>query len=63
MVTPSCSCESAVQVAEDAALTADEAVRLLGRHVPRREAARHAADYLRALLAGIERKNGWQLAE
>ncbi len=63
MVTPSCSCESEVRVAEEAALTVDEAVKLLGRHVGRREAAHHAADYLRGLLADIERKNGWQLAE
>lgn len=63
MVTPSCTCESEVNVAEEAALTVDEAVRLLSQHVPRREAARHAADYLRGLLADIERKNGWQLAE
>ncbi len=63
MVTPSCTCESEVKVAEEAALTVDEAVKLLGRHVHRREAVRHAADYLRGLLADIERKNGWQLAE
>src|SRR5690349_5038724 len=29
----------------------------------RRAAARHAADYLRGLVADVERKNGWQLAE
>jgi SRSO17 transposase len=63
MVTPSCTCESEVKVAEEAALTVDEAVRLLQQHVHRQEAARHAADYLRGLLADIERKNGWQLAE
>jgi SRSO17 transposase len=63
MVTPSCNCESEVKVAEEAALTVEEAVSLLGQHVHRREAARHAADYLRGLLADVERKNGWQLAE
>ena len=63
MVTPSCTCESEVKVAEQAELTVDEAVRLLGQRVRRREAALHAADYLRGLLADIERKNGWQLAE
>lgn len=63
MITPRCNCESDVKVAEEAALTVDEALRRLGRHVRPREAARHAADYLRGLLADIERKNGWQLAE
>ncbi|MHB1032961.1 MAG: IS701 family transposase [Pirellulaceae bacterium] len=63
MVTPSCSCESEVKVADEAALAVDEAVRLLGQHVRRREVANHAADYLHGLLADIERKNGWQLAE
>ncbi len=63
MVTPSCSCESEVKVADEAALAVDEAVRLLGQHVRRREAANHAADYLHGLLADIERKNSWQLAE
>jgi len=36
---------------------------LLRRHVRRPEAARHTADYVRGLLADIDRKNGWQLAE
>lgn len=63
MVAPSCTCESEVKMAEGAALTIDAAAGLLGQHVHRREAARHAADYLHALLADIERKNGWQLAE
>ena len=35
----------------------------LRRHLRRPEAAAHAADYLRGLLAAVERKNGWQLAE
>jgi SRSO17 transposase len=35
----------------------------LRRHVHRPEAAAHAADYLRGLVADVERKNGWQLAE
>jgi SRSO17 transposase len=38
------------------------AVRLRG-HFRRPESAEHAADYLRGLLAEVERKNGWQLAE
>jgi SRSO17 transposase len=32
-------------------------------HFRRPEAHTHAADYLRGLLAEVERKNGWQLAE
>lgn len=35
----------------------------LGPHFRRRAAQRHAADYLRGLVADVERKNGWQLAE
>ena len=35
----------------------------LQRQFHRPEAAAHAADYLRGLLAEVERKNGWQLAE
>jgi SRSO17 transposase len=35
----------------------------LRRHFHRPEAAAHAADYLRGLVAEVERKNGWQLAE
>lgn len=35
----------------------------LRRRVRRPEAAAHAADYLRGLVADVERKNGWQLAE
>jgi SRSO17 transposase len=63
MVAPTCSCVSEVQVANEAAHTVDAAVQLLAGHVRRREARQHAADYLRGLLADVERKNGWQLAE
>lgn len=35
----------------------------IGPRFARAEARRHAADYLRGLLGGAERKNGWQLAE
>jgi SRSO17 transposase len=35
----------------------------LRRHFRRPEAAEHAVDYLRGLVADVERKNGWQLAE
>jgi SRSO17 transposase len=35
----------------------------LGGHFARSEAAKTAADYLRALLSGVERKTSWQMAE
>src|SRR4051794_26298171 len=35
----------------------------IGRHFARSEPRRRAAGYIRALLGGAERKNGWQLAE
>ena len=63
MVAPTCSCVSEVQVANEAARTIDAASQLLAGHLRRREARQHAADYLRGLLADVERKNGWQLAE
>jgi len=44
--------------ADFAALTAR-----IGPRFARAEARRHAGDYLRGLLSGAERKNGWQLAE
>ena len=56
-----CVDEETVAAACGAAVEA-MAVRLR-RHVRRPEAAAHAADYLRGLLAEVERKNGWQLAE
>ena len=36
---------------------------LVGRHFARSEPRRRAVGYVRGLLSGIERKNGWQLAE
>jgi len=41
----------------------EQVVDLVQHHVRRTEAARHVAGYLRGLLADIDRKNGWQLAE
>jgi SRSO17 transposase len=41
----------------------EDAAWRLRRHFRRPEASAHAADYLRGLLAEVERKNGWQLAE
>src|SRR6476469_11086984 len=51
---------------EDAATWAEELERLGARIAPRfgrAEPRRRALAYLRVLLAPIERKNGWQLAE
>ena len=58
-----CSCRPEVQVTADGAGAVAAAVGLLGARVRRPEAQRHAADYLRGLLADVGRKNGWQLAE
>jgi SRSO17 transposase len=58
-----CSCRPGVQVAADGAGSVETAVGLVGARVRRPEARRHAADYLRGLIADVERKNGWQLAE
>lgn len=63
MMVATCSCIPEVQVAADGAGSVEAAVALLSRHVRRSEAQRHAADYLRGLIADVERKNGWQLAE
>jgi SRSO17 transposase len=52
-----------VQIAADGARIAEAATALLRPHVRRPEARRHAVDYLRGLIAEVERKNGWQLAE
>jgi SRSO17 transposase len=52
-----------VQVAADGAAVVEAAAGPLGPHVRRPEARRHAADDLRGLIADVERKNGWQLAE
>lgn len=64
MKTTACTCVHEVQVATDCAETVETAAEvLLGRHFRRPEAKRHAVDYLRGLIAEVERKNGWQLAE
>jgi SRSO17 transposase len=58
-----CSCLPEVQIAAEGAAAVEAAAGLLEPHVRRPEARRHAADYLRGLIADVERKNGWQLAE
>ena len=58
-----CGCGSELAVAEQG----EQAVALVeGRlrpHFRRAKAAAHTTDYLCGLLAEVERKNGWQLAE
>jgi SRSO17 transposase len=50
-------------VATDGADAMEAVGALLRAHLRRAEAQRHATAYLRGLLAEVERKNGWQLAE
>jgi SRSO17 transposase len=63
MIAADCTCPAEGQVAEEAAAVVDDGAALLQPHFRRPEAHTHAADYLRGLLAEVERKNGWQLAE
>ncbi len=58
-----CSCADEGTVASACGAEVEGLVVRLRRHVHRPEAAAHAADYLRGLVAEVERKNGWQLAE
>lgn len=63
MVAWKCVCMPEDQVVQGVAAVVDEAAGLLRQHFRRLEAHQHAADYLQGLLAEVERKNGWQLAE
>src|ERR671919_752982 len=58
-----CSCRSEFQVAEESEALVQQVVTQLRPHFRRQAAHQHAADYLRGLIADVERKNGWQLAE
>jgi SRSO17 transposase len=58
-----CRCGREGVVAERVATVIDHVGSLLRPCFRRAEAHRHAVDYLRGLLADVERKNGWQLAE
>jgi SRSO17 transposase len=58
-----CRCKHEEQLAVECADGVAAAVALLQPHFRRPEAHGHAADYLRGLIAEVERKNGWQLAE
>lgn len=63
MVALECLCASEFEMADDAARAIDDVVMMLKHHVRRREALHHVTDYLQGLIADVERKNGWQLAE
>lgn len=63
MVGVVCPCGSEAEAAGSVARAVEGAVALLRRHFRRAAAHAHAADYLRGLVADVERKNGWQLAE
>src|SRR5436190_21479044 len=63
MNAAACRCVSKQQMAVDGVDGVAAAVALLEPHFRRPEAHGHAADYLRGLIADVERKNGWQLAE
>lgn len=58
-----CGCVEEEEIARACAGEVEAVAVRLRRHFRRPEAAEHAADYLRGLLAEVERKNGWQLAE
>src|SRR5215210_9134144 len=58
-----CTCVAEETMAAACAAEVEALAVRLRRHVRRPEAAAHAADYLRGLIAEVERKNGWQLAE
>lgn len=58
-----CTCDDEVTVAARVAAMVDQVTDRLRGHGRRREAGDHLAAYVRGLLAEVERKNGWQLAE
>ncbi len=58
-----CTCRDERAMARGTTEAVQQVVDLVQRHVRRPEAARHAGDDLRGLLADVDRKNGWQLAE
>jgi SRSO17 transposase len=63
MAARRCACVDEETLAAGCAGEVEDAAWRLRRHFRRPEAHAHAADYLRGLVAEVERKNGWQLAE
>ena len=63
MAARGCACADEDTLANECAREVEDAAWRLRRHFRRPEAYEHAADYLRGLVADVERKNGWQLAE
>ena len=63
MAARGCWCADEDIMASECAREVEDAAWRLRRHFRRPEAYEHAADYLRGLVADVERKNGWQLAE
>jgi hypothetical protein len=58
-----CVCMDEEVLAAGCAREVEDAAWRLRRHFRRPEAYGHVADYLRGLVAEVERKNGWQRAE
>ncbi len=63
MEAAECLCVNETQMAEESAALVQDAITGLRPHFRRQAAHQHAADYLLGLIADVERKNGWQLAE
>jgi SRSO17 transposase len=63
VVARGCWCASEVDLAAGCSREVEDAAARLRPRFRRPEAWDHARDYLRGLLAAVERKNGWQLAE
>jgi SRSO17 transposase len=63
MAARRCACVDEETMATECAREVEGAAAQLRRHFQRTQAAEHAVDYLRGLVAEVERKNGWQLAE
>lgn len=63
METNECVCEPEPAIVAELEEAIEQMITRLRAQFRRTEAHQHAADYLRGLLADVERKNGWQLAE
>jgi SRSO17 transposase len=63
MAARGCACADEEVIATECAREVEGVAAGLRRHFRRAQAAEHAMDYLRGLVAEVERKNGWQLAE